>query len=267
MAGKMGTCPKCGRTMRVPTEAAGAAAPPAAPVAGEKVVRAETRPAAEAVMPEGASHVSEATAAGETAGEPPLYPVNIRWPRSSTAPLIISVAGLLVIGAVVVGAVVWSAAERKRETERRTEEERGKVQTYVNPKYNYHLEIPSGWQTAGESTPEKLVLRGTNDSAEISIEVLQGVESINGLLNSLGTEAAKENGFTMEKDWGRDSSVTFKPWQMTYLVGSGGDRRRVIVRAFQAGDNWMAVIFRAPLADYQRMENQFSVFYSKIVLP
>jgi len=309
MAGKMGTCPKCGKTMRIPKEVATvAAAPPTAPekksaapevaAAAKQTppvavkpaqVKPETAKAEPVIIPEpkveapavepraaeietmqpgaAAAPVAPEVAPTEAAEEAPLYPVNIRWPKSRVVPIILVGVGLAVIAAVVVGSIVWlPKLMKQREEKERQISEQSTVDVYVNPKYNYRLQIPPEWKRVEESTPEKVVLRGKNDSSEIIVEVRQGVEKINDILAALSAEAEKESGFQKEREWGRESLLNFKPWQYTYLYGGEQDRRRAVIRAFKIGGNWMVITFRAPLDDYQRVEKQFGSIYDTLTV-
>lgn len=225
MAGKMGTCPKCGKTMRIPKEVA-AANSHAAPT--------------EAAPP------AESAAEGEA-----LYPVNIRWPRFTLGPLVMAALSLMVIIAVAIAAVSVIPTLSKKPGE----EKRITAVDYVNPKYGYRLVVPAAWKIADDNA-DNLVLQGRTGSAVMTVALRQGAESINEFAEALKSEAEKEPGFD-DYDWKQADIYGYPMFQITYSYARDGARWKALARAFRTGEAWMVVTFRASASDFPRDMREF----------
>jgi len=299
MAGRMGTCPKCGRTMRIPKEAAKVAVPPAVekkpaaaePPAAKPAHPPAARPAPVRPQPNGteappvhepiieaapampgeaeveAAPVEPVPAAAEvvpekTGEEAPLYLVNIRWPKSRV-PLIVGIVCIVVLAGIIAAAFILMPALKRQKAEdaRRLLEETAE-ENYVNKTYGYGLRIKPPWKREEGGSDEKVVVRGKRDPAEIDFEIKPGSTDTTAFLKSLSDEASKEPGFQKEAEWGKDSTLNQQPNYFQYRYSEGGKGYRVVLRVFKLGDRWMVVTFRAPLEDYQRIEQQFEELYA-----
>lgn len=306
MAGKMGACPKCGKVMRIPKEAAAVVpkpAPKARKPAREKHAPAQAETPAPKVEPPSAPPEALAKSAGiaeppvkaaaaavpakepaqeqalETAPEiaapgaeqpaqAPLYPVNIRWPRKTrVGAIVIAGVSLVALAAAIIFATTYiPRILKEREEKKIALTAENKSEEYVNAKYGYRLTIPAEWTKADGGSDEKFVMRGPSGKPEITFEAKQGTESSNEFLDALTANAAKEDGFQKEEPWSapRELAVAGSKvgYQFVYSCDSGGTRWRAMVRTFRFRDKWIVVTLRAPLADYQRAENQFKDVYS-----
>lgn len=307
MAGKMGACPKCGKVMRIPQEAAAVVPKPApkarkparekhAPAqAGTPAPKAEP-PSAPPEAPARSAGIAEppikAAAASAPAKEPgppqeqaieaapeiaalgaeqpaqaPLYPVNIRWPRKTrVGAIVIAGVSLLALAAAIIFATTYiPKILKEREEKKIALTAENKSEEYVNAKYGYRVIIYAEWMKAEDSADDKLVLRGRSGASEISFEAKPATELINQFLGALAANAAKEDGFQKEEPWSapRELAVAGSKvgYQFVYSYDSGGTRWRAMVRTFRFRDKWIVVTLRAPLADYQRAENQFKDVY------
>ena len=231
MASKAGTCPKCGKTMRIPKEVA---------TAGET-----------------GRYPDEAAPADEM----PPHTTDLRWPSARLVPLLLAGLGVMVLIAVVVAAIALgpSLARDPGEPKQITAED------YVNPKYGYRLVVPAAWQIA-DRDPDNLVLQGRADSAETTVAVRRGPENMNEFVEGLIAEAEKEPGFG-DRNWNRKDRYNRSTCELTYSYGKDDERRRAVVRTFRHDEAWLVLTFRASSADYQRALQEYEDVFRSIKTP
>ena len=231
MAGKTGTCPRCGRTMRIPEKVAAAG---------------ETGKYPDGTVP---------------ADEMPPYTADLRWPGARIGPLLLAGLGVMVLIAVVVAAIALgpSLARDSGEPKRITAEE------YVNPKYGYRLVVPAAWQIA-DRDPDNLVLQSRVDSAVTTVAVRGGPEDMNEFVEGLIAEAEKEPGFG-DRNWNRKNRYNRSTFELTYSYRKDDERRRAVVRTFRHDEAWLVLTFRASSADYRRALQEFEAMFRSIKTP
>lgn len=216
MAGRMGTCPRCGRTMLIPKAVASHAA------------------------------AEDAQSADSTTEGEALRPVNVHWPSLAPGFLVMAGMGLTVIIAVVAAAIFVLPAPPKDSTARAA------AVDYVNPRHGYRLVVPEAWRIADDN-PDNLVLQGRTDSAEMTVSVRRGTESMNESAAALRREAEREPGFA-DYDWKCADIYGYPTFQITYSYSKDW---RALARTFRAGEKWLVITFRASAPDFPRDMREF----------
>ena len=233
MAGRMGTCPRCGRTMRIPEAVSGDIGP---------------RPGRPHPYPYGSVRVQ---------GGP--SPVHIRWPRAIVGPLAMAAAGVLVLATVVVAAILTIPLH----SEEPEHEELIAAREYLNPKYGYRFVVPAAWKIA-EENPDNLILNGRSDSSIVSVEVRQGGENSREFLEALSAGLREQAGFKIERKWSRQGGLNRRPFQLVYAYEKDGERWKAMVRVFRFEGRWLVITFRALKADYRLGLREFEEMYRSI---
>ena len=125
MAGRMGTCANCGRTMRIPREL-------------RKTGAADGR---EAVLKEEPRVEGAPPAAGD---EHVGTLVVIQWPATYRKPLVLIIVALVVVGIVLAAILLFNPSETKDSTE--TVEGGGVGPVISDPDSRFFITLPEGWR-------------------------------------------------------------------------------------------------------------------------
>lgn len=279
MAGKIGTCPKCGAAMRIPKAFAQAKPPgPAAPVeavvaeAAPKPQPAPSEPfeapVAEAAPAQAAGQVLDAEIVEAGAEEEaPLYPVNIRWPSSRLLPMVFLVVGVLILLGVAAAAIFWLPKLINKPVPPPPPQ----AEAFVNKTYGYSLTIPPDWNRTAESNDDKVIILNDNGKARATFEVKDLAPdkkkwTSKALMEAISADAAKDNPQGEKPKWANRMEIRLESngvaFEMKYEYAGEGGPWRAVYRLCKLGDKWLLVTFREPTNDDRNITNGFDSIYS-----
>jgi hypothetical protein len=240
LAGRLGTCLKCGKTMRIPLKL------PGTPGVSEE---------AKTTLHFGRD-VAEVPIA-DAAGEEAVGLDVLSWPSIYLKGVVIIAAAVLVVGAAVAGYLMLRPAAVVREAP-------AAKAVLSEPASGFKMTLPEGWEV---KQSEKGALKAVNGKLDAELVVYTGARrTLNEFSDSFLKSAEARPEYSLESI-ATPSDARFGPvFTMIYSYRPEGaqEKRKVLVRAFSAQERSFSFELTASLEDWPIAREEFDAAWATI---